>query len=33
MNTLTTKVILLNPAWPSYKPQGKSLKIVYELNF
>jgi len=22
MNTLTTKVILLNPAWPSYKPQA-----------
>ena len=30
MNTLTTKVILLNPAWPSYKPQGKA---VFELNF
>ena len=30
MNTLTTKVILLNPAWPSYKPQGKTL---FELNF
>ena len=29
MNTLTTKVILLNPAWPSYKPQGKTLS---ELN-
>ena len=30
MNTLTTKVILLNPAWPSYKPQGKAF---FALNF